>query len=229
MSTHTPSRRPPAAPPPAPAPSSTDSVADLLRRLGSIPPGRVRLSSIGGGATPEDVLTIHDREGRLFELVEGVLVEKAMGYEESELGLLIGSLLLAFVRPRRLGHVTGADGAMQLFPGLVRIPDVAFVSAVRLPVGKRPRAPIPDLVPDLAVEVLSKSNTSKEIRRKLGEYFGAGVRLVWIVDPRRQTVRVHTIPGRSTTLGIDDTLDGGEVLPGFRLELRELFPADQAP
>jgi Uma2 family endonuclease len=86
-----------------------------------------------------------------------------------------------------------------------------------------PEAPIPDLAPDLAVEVLSESNTAAEMARKREEYFAAGVRLVWLVDPRSRTVTVHDAEGRSTTLDETATLDGGAVLPGFAMPLRDLF------
>jgi Uma2 family endonuclease len=200
------------------------TLADLLARLGDIPPGRVRLHPFPGTATEKDVIEAERREDRLCELVDGVLVEKAMGYDESELAMLIGHFLLAFVRPRKLGSVTGADGTVRLMPGLVRIPDVAFVSRERLRGRKRPKQPIPDLVPDLAVEVISKTNTRKEMERKLGEYFSVGVRLVWYVDPKTRTVKVYTGVGRKVVLSEDQTLDGGDVLPGFALPLREIFP-----
>jgi Uma2 family endonuclease len=83
--------------------------------------------------------------------------------------------------------------------------------------------PIPNLVPDLAVEVLSLSNTADEIERKRREYFGRGTQLVWIIDLRARTVEVFTAPTVSTLLHESDTLDGGAVLPGFTLALRELF------
>ena len=83
------------------------------------------------------------------------------------------------------------------------------------------------LAPDLAVEVLSKSNTKPEMKRKLGEYFEAGVRLVWMVDPRKRTVRVHTAADQSFLIKEGESLDGGDVLPGFVLPLRELFEDDE--
>jgi Uma2 family endonuclease len=113
---------------------------------------------------------------------------------------------------------------LRLAPGLVRIPDVSYISWNRLPKRRRPKRPIPDLAPDLAIEVLSKSNTRKEMERKLREYFDAGVRLVWFVDPKARTVRVFTGVDESVLLGKEQTLDGGDVLPGFRLRLRELYP-----
>src|SRR5262245_20842093 len=204
------------------------TLADLLERLGNIPPRRVRLHPTPGTATEKDVIRILDRENRPCELVEGTLVEKPMGYEESVLAMLIGTFLTNFVRPRKLGLVTGEAGTIKLFPGLVRIPDVAFTSWDRLPGRKWPKTPIPHLAPDLVVEVLSKSNTKPEMRRKLEEYFAAGVRLVWMVDPRRLTVRVHTAVDQSVLIGEGQSLDGGDVLPGFVLPLSELFVGDEA-
>jgi Uma2 family endonuclease len=79
------------------------------------------------------------------------------------------------------------------------------------------------VAPDLAVEVLSEGNTEAEMERKLREYFDAGVLLVWYVDPEARTVRVYTSPGEARLLGEEDTLDGGSVLPGFRLSIRGWF------
>ncbi|MDR3632757.1 MAG: Uma2 family endonuclease [Isosphaeraceae bacterium] len=203
------------------APAKT--VADLLARLGNIPPRRVRLIPVPGTATEKDVIEVEASEDRLCELVEGTLVEKVMGFEESELAASVIFFLSAFVRPRKLGIVTGPDGTIRLMPGLVRIPDIAFLSRARFPGGKRPKEAIPHLAPDLVVEVLSKGNTKKEMRRKLREYFDAGVPLIWYVDAKTHTVQVFTAVDRSVTLREDQTLDGGNVLPGFRLPLSQLF------
>jgi Uma2 family endonuclease len=183
----------------------------------------VRLHPFPGTAREQDVLKILDDENRPCELVEGTLVEKTMGYEESEIAGLLLTFLNNFVRPRKLGIVTGADGTVQLFPGLVRIPDVAFASWERFPGRKRPKARIPHLAPDLVVEVLSKGNTRAEMARKLREYFEAGVRIVWLADHRKRTVRVHTAVDESVLVRDDQTLDGGSVLPGFVRRLSELF------
>ena len=82
---------------------------------------------------------------------------------------------------------------------------------------------IPTVAPDLVVEVLSKGNTRREMVRKLDEYFRAGVRLVWYVDPKSRTVRVYTTPDDSVVLSEDQHLDGGDVLPGFTLSIRDWF------
>jgi len=200
-----------------------DSLADLLRRLGGISPSRVRLNPPPGRATEKDVLAIHAREGRLFELVDGVLVEKAMGFLESRVAVILSTLLETYAKRNGLGIVVGSDGMMRLLPGKVRMPDVAFLSWDRFPDRVLPSEPIPDLAPDLAVEVLSKGNTRAEIALKLREYFQSGVRLVWIIDPKKRLARVHTAPNHGTEISEEESLDGGDVLPGFRVSLRELF------
>jgi Uma2 family endonuclease len=169
------------------------------------------------------VIALEARENRLFELVDGVLVEKAMGFYESFLAMRLAQFLLAFVERHALGIVAGADGMLRLAPGLVRIPDVSFVSWDRLPQRRVPRQPIPDLVPDLAVEVLSEGNTPREMEQKLREYFTAGVRLVWYIAPLLQEVHVYTAPDQHAVLTADHTLHGGEVLPGFTLLVSQLF------
>jgi Uma2 family endonuclease len=174
------------------ATAAIDTLADLLEHLGGIHPNRVRFRPAPGTAIEKDVLAIHDHEGRLYALVDGVLVEKAVGLRESFLGIALASILRGFVRPRNLGIVTGADGMMRLFPGLVRIPDVAFLSWERLPNRRVPTEPLPAVAPSLAVEGLSTSNTPREMARKRRDYFAAGVHLVWQVDPRTRTVEIFT-------------------------------------
>jgi Uma2 family endonuclease len=146
-----------------------------------------------------------------------------MGFRESCLAVALTAFLKVFATQSRLGTVSGADGLMRLAPGLVRIPDVAFISWDRFPGRQIPRKPIPALAPDLAVEVLSPSNTEEEMERKRQDYFGAGCRLVWLADPDARTVTVYTSPDQSAVLREDQTLDSGAVLPGFSLPLRQLF------
>lgn len=196
------------------------TVADLLRRLGDIPPDRVRFNPIPGTATVEDLLR---EENRRCELVEGTLVEKPVGLEESFLAGWLLTTINNFVLARNLGAVTGGAGLMELPGGPVRGPDVAFTSWGRMANRRRPADPIPELVPDLAVEVLSRSNTVGEMARKRDEYFRAGVRLVWEIDPRARTVRVYTAVDQFRDLTPADALDGGSVLPGFTLPLARLF------
>src|SRR5947209_12657208 len=139
------------------------TLADLLAHFGDISPQRIRLFPAPGAAAERDGTAIHDREDRLYELVDGVLVEKVMGYSESTLTCELIYFLKAFLREHDLGNLAGSDGTMRLMPGLVRIPDISFVAWERLPGRRVPDSPLPDLVPDLAVEVLSVGNTAKEM------------------------------------------------------------------
>src|SRR5579859_2808534 len=196
---------------------SIKTLADLLDRLGGVPLERIRFKPFLGTATVQDVIDIQQREGQRCELVEGVLLEKAMGFIESALACFMIEMLRAFVVPRNLGIVTGPDGTVELMAGLVRIPDVAFTHWDRLPGRRYPAAPVPQLAPNLAVEVLSQSNTPGEMAAKRQDYFGAGVELVWEVDPDARTATIYTTPTQATLLTTADTLDGDSVLPGFTL------------
>ena len=118
---------------------------------------------------------------------------------------------------------------MRIAPGLVSIPDVSFVTWDRLPGRESPREPIPDLAPELAVEVLSEGNTKPEMARKVREYFEAGVTLVWLIDPKKRTARVFSTVEKSTLIRADQSLDGGTVLPGFTLRLSDLLDRGSRP
>jgi Uma2 family endonuclease len=140
------------------------------------------------------------------------------------LAVYLSTILQAFIGPRKIGLVTGADGMMRLFPNLVRMPDVAFTSWSRLPDGKIPTEQAPQLAPDLAIEILSPSNTKKEMNRKRGEYFEAGVRLVWIFHLDTRTVDVYTSAGQpDSVIGVGDMLNGRDVLPGFEHSVGDIF------
>jgi Uma2 family endonuclease len=199
------------------------NVSELLESLGGIPPQRVLLRPTPGTATEKDLVAYVERTGRLCELVDGVLVEKPMGLLESIIASQIAAEIVFHLRLTNLGVVAGEAGPMRMLPGLVRMPDVSFIHWDKLPGRKFPRKPISDLYPDLAVEVLSKSNTKGEIDRKLREYFLAGVSLVWVVDPPRRQVRVYIPTGETTTLDETGVLDGGDVLPGLSIPIAPLF------
>jgi Uma2 family endonuclease len=204
-------------------PAGNWTAADLAAHLGDIPLSRIRFDPAPGTATEQDVLDIRARERRLCELTDGVLVEKTMGYYESYLAMRIAYFIQRFLESHPLGMVAGPDGMVRLARDLVRIPDVSYISWARLPGGRPPRQPILGLAPDLAVEVLSESNTPGEMKDKLGRYFEAGVELVWYVDGAAKTVEVFSAPERRQRLGEADVLAGGDVLPGFELPLGELF------
>jgi Uma2 family endonuclease len=160
------------------APPTFETFADVLDHLGGIPPGRVRLNPRPGTATEADLVALQARDDRPFELIDGVLVEKRMAFDSGFLAGTILMLLRTFIDPRNLGLVVGPDTALRFFPGLIRIPDVSYISWARIPGGRMPKEPIPSPAPDLAVEVLSPSNTPREMALKRRHYFEAGVRLV---------------------------------------------------
>jgi Uma2 family endonuclease len=200
------------------------TAADLAARFGPISLRRICFDPLPGTATEKDVLDWLDRDDkRLFELVDGILVEKDMGFPEAFLATVLSTLLGNHVTARNLGAVVGADGLLRLNPGLIRIPDVSFIVWTKFPNRQVGQDPIPNLVPDLAVEVLSPGNTEQEMDQKLEDYFNAGVLLVWYIDPRQRTVDVYTAVTQVTHLVAADTLDGGTVLPGFALPLSDLF------
>ena len=207
----------------SPPPMVWVTVADLWEQLGEVPFGRIRLIPTPGTACEQDVLDLINHADQTCELVDGVLVEKTMGYMESLLAMAIGEFLRRFVRKRKLGIVLGEAGTLKILSDQVRIPDVCFLSWDRFPGGKLPKTPIPAVAPDLAVEVLFESNSEGEMRRKLQDYFTAGVRLVWYIDPRNRTAAVYTSPEQCTVLDENGVLTGGDVLPGFELPLGELF------
>ena len=169
-------------------------------------------------------LSMHPR----YELVKGVLVELMVASEEHEhTGSLVNWHMSAHVFPNRLGrvytsnrcYVTGPDS-----PATSRMPDVSFVSNARLDQ--------PDLAgmlyngaPDLAVEILSESNTPAQIAQKIEEYLNAGGRAVWVIDIDAHTLTVHTPNAPPLTLTDADTIDGDDYLPGFSCPVADLLPA----
>jgi Uma2 family endonuclease len=164
----------------------------------------------------------------LYEVVDGRIVEKPpMGAFEVEIASILQDWLGPFARSNRLGRAV-TEMLFRIDParGLERRPDLAFVSHGRWPLERRaPRESAWEVVPDLAVEVISPTNSANEVQDKLRDYFKAGVRQVWVVYPLHGLVQVHESP---TTLRIfraeaGDTLDGGDVVPGFRLPLATLF------
>ena len=205
-----------------------EDMGELLDRLGDIPARRICLNPPPGTATEEDLLRKHGRPVKLYELVEGTLVEKPMGRPEAFLALELGALLREFVTKHDLGFCTGPDDLIELMPKLVRGPDVCFTAWEKGAKTVDTDA-ISKRVPDLVVEVHSPSNSPGEMARKRKDYFFGGVRLVWEIDPRKRTAEAYTTPDAKTAIPVGGSLDGGDVLPGFRLPLAKLFEKFPAP
>jgi Uma2 family endonuclease len=181
-------------------------------------------STIATLLTADDLLAMPD-DGYRYELDKGKLVRLPMSSNESS--DVAGGVLFAlrgFAYPRKLGRVTGADGAYILNrdPYTVRIPDVAFVREERMP-PREERRRFLELAPDIAVEVVSPSDSANEVHEKVLEYLDAGVQLVWVVHPIRRTVTVFSPDRVARVLDENATLDGGDILSGFTLAVSDIF------
>jgi Uma2 family endonuclease len=161
----------------------------------------------------------------LWELIDGELVSVTPASERSgSTASTVGGLLFQHIRAHRLGRGYGAETGFVLFQDrqTVLAPDVAFVSAERLP-AEEDRDRFARLAPDFVVEVLSPSDRMGDALKKVALYLEAGVRLVWLVDPRKKTVTVFRPDAAPETFAGTMTIDGGDVLPGFSIPVAELF------
>jgi len=200
------------------------SIADLQHFLGDVPAERIRLFPSPGTATEADLLWAMDHEDRNCELIDGVLVEKDMASHESLLALYLGYLLNAYLAQTPLGIALGADGPLRLSSTRIRIPDVSVILWERFPNRRIPASQaVFNVVPDLAIEILSAGNTGREMNLKRDEYLDAGVQLVWYIDPRARTATAYAGDGTMQQLDEHGTLTGGNVLPGFELPLKPFF------
>ena len=163
-------------------------------------------------------------DGLKQELVRGEIVTMPQpGFLHGVVQLNVALQLKGFVKTQNSGRMTVESGLMtEQGPDTVRGPDVAYWSYDRLP---RDQTPVgyPEVAADLCVEVLSPSNTTAELTRKVREYLAAGVRLVWVVDPKMRTVSIYRKPGEGRILWDDAAIDGEDVLPGFSCPVASFF------
>ena len=175
--------------------------------------------------TTADELLRHPGDGYRYELIEGELKKMApAGNEHGFLAAVFAGLLITYVRAEKLGKVYAAETGFKIYanPDTVRAADAAFVSQKRLdevgPVqGYWPGAP------DLAAEVISPNDLYTEVSAKVAEWLRAGSKMVVVVNPRTQQVLIHAPDADVKVLGMDDVLEGGEVVPGWQLPIQELF------
>jgi Uma2 family endonuclease len=162
------------------------------------------------------------------------LVERNMSMLSNYIAGVVYSLLFGFCRPKKLGWVFPEGTSYQCFqddPSKVRRPDVSFVRLERLSPEEAAARGHARLAPDLAVEVVSPSDLYYEVDAKAQEWLDAGVKLVWVVNPRTRSVAIHRADGSSAILHEQDELTGENVIPGFRCQVRELFllPTEAPP
>ena len=186
---------------------------------------RPRRAALNGWMTAEEFQALPEYDGiGKRELVDGRVTEMSPpGYDHGSSQLSLGARLLAYVRANGLGNVVTEVGfVLQREPDIVRLPDIAFLRKDRLPSG-RDGAKQVDGAPDLAIELLSPTDSLKEMEEKVDDYLAAGTGLVWLVNFRRQTVTIFRRGVAPKTLGLADNLDGEDVLPGFSMPVTELF------
>jgi Uma2 family endonuclease len=173
-------------------------------------------------------------DGDSYELVDGKLVELNVSVLSGYIAGIIYSLLQPFCEAKKLGWVFPEGTSFQCFPDAarkVRKPDVSFIALLRYSAKQATTEGHCTVAPDLAVEVVSPNDLYDEVSAKVDEWLNAGVRLVWVVDPKGRTVTVYTPGTAGKVLRENDKLNGNKVLPGFRCQVRELFrlPAGVAP
>lgn len=163
-------------------------------------------------------------DGAKQELVRGeVITMPPPGFAHGNVQLAIGSILRAYSKQSRSGRVVVVSGVVtEEGPDTVRGPDVSYWSYARLPADQNPTGYL-EVAPDLCVEVLSPGNTKPKMTRKIREYFAAGVRMVWVVDPEDRTAIVYRQPGDGRVLWDDATISGEDVLPDFSCPVADFF------
>jgi Uma2 family endonuclease len=172
-------------------------------------------------------------DGDHCELVNGELVERKLGWMSGLIGGNLHGFLWHFCRTNRVGWVAPGESSYQCFPDAqekVRKPDVSFIRIERFTPAQRLQGHC-RLVPDLVGEVVSPNDFYADVEVKVDEYLQAGVRLVWVLNPRTRSVRVHRADGSVTDLDEADELSGEDVVPGFRCPVRDLFetPPEMPP
>jgi Uma2 family endonuclease len=159
-----------------------------------------------------------ENKNRLFELVNGEIVEKVASFVPSRIAMRIGRFIGNAADS--VGYVTGADGSYILSEEHEFMPDVGYISKSRLP--EQPERQV-EGAPDLAVEVKSPTDSKRELRMKAEIYLRFGTKIVWLIFPEDKRVEVY-VPGEDVReFGLDDSLDGGDVLPGFTLSVQDIF------
>jgi Uma2 family endonuclease len=173
--------------------------------------------------TPEEFALLPGADG--FELVDGKLEEKRMGAESGWVAGILYGYLFAYLVENPLGYLFPADVGYQCFPfspGMVRKPDASFIRLDRLGPQGPPKGWI-TIAPDLAIESLSPGDLASEIDTKVQQYLRAGVKVVWVIQPEIRTVLVNRADRTTARLFEEDSLDGEDLLPGFRCQVANIF------
>jgi len=183
------------------------------------------MTSTTHGTTAEQLFHMQN-DGYRYELVKGVLKKMTpAGFKHGAIIANLTALLAQHVRDNGLGIITGSETGYKIGsnPDTVRAPDIAFVRRDRIP-----ESGLPDAFwvgpPDLAVEVLSPHDTVYETDEKIEAWLEAGAAAVWVIHPKRRTVEIHQTGSNIRILTDKDSLEGNEIVPGFRCGVTEILP-----
>ncbi len=179
------------------------------------------LMKLKGQATIEDLLRC-PKDGRKYELVDGEILVSPAGARHAEIATKIAYILATFLDKSPLGKVYGDNLGISFPNGNLRSPDVTFVRSEKLPGGKSPDS-FGEFIPDLAVEVLSPYDSLKEVGQKIGEFLECGVPLVWLVDPKHETVTVYRSLSYTEQYSAQDIITAEPALPGFSSPVSQFF------
>lgn len=199
------------------------NAGQLLAILGDVGPERVLLQPPPRQATRKDLVQRLEHGEVRCELIDGTLVDKPSGQIEAVLGSWLIHQLWAYFEANNLGVVCCPSLPIQLRSGLIRIPEVAVVSFKRSSAGRSRNQAVVTRIPAHVIEITHVGCSKREIQKRIGDYLAAGVPIIWIVDPRKRTVSVYSDISSSVTLQENETLEGGEILPGFKMSIREWF------
>ena len=204
--------------------------AELHERLGSVPLERIMMAPAPTTATRQDLITGCEYPYRgCCELIEGTFVLRCSTLLQSVMVGVLGARLSNFVEQTDAGVVLNSLCPFEFVAGSIRRISLCFIPWNRLPNDELPDRDICEFVPEFTVDFFNESNTAAELGRRLQEYFDAGIKLAWVIDPRAKTARIHTSATKFKLLDETGVLDGGKVLTGFQLPLAELFAAGKKP
>ena len=167
----------------------------------------------------EKLAELPENAHKRLEFIGGEVVEVVSNSDSSEIAAMVLAEIITYVKSKKLGRVTGADGGYMV-AGERYMPDVAFISNIKQP--ERPHVSWNPIAPNLAIEVVSPSDLPKDITDKVANYLAAGT-VVWVIYPNDQQVKLYE-PGQPVkTVTADAILEGGNVLPGFSVPLKDIF------
>ncbi len=172
--------------------------------------------------TDEEFMALPDTGDR-YEIVDGELVMSNCGTEHGYIAVILSSALHSFIRSQKLGIVTDSSTSFSLKSGNKRAPDISFIAKKRLVGLRKVPKKLWQGAPDLAIEILSPTNTVEEIHEKIVEYFENGAKLIWIINPQDESVLTYRSPQPDRLLKSGDNLDGEDVVSGFSFPVGELF------